>query len=302
MTSSRGEARWVLAMPGAEDLAEPMAVALGEALHRPRIRRFPDGESYVRIEGPCAAATVTVVARLHDPDPKFVPFALAASALKDLGARRICLVAPYLPYMRQDARFQPGEAVSARYFSAMLSPLIDALVTVDPHLHRIDDLARLYPVRCRVVHAAALLAERLRHEVAEPLLIGPDEESEQWVSALGERIGAPVVVLSKIRRGDRDVEIALPPMARWRGRTPVLVDDIISTGHTMTQAIAALAEAGWPAPVCMGIHGLFADDALRRLRAAGAAGIITTNTVDHETNAVDLSGLLASAVADILES
>lgn len=300
MTSNRGEARWVLAMPGAEDLAESMASALGAAVHRPRIRRFPDGESYVRIEAPCEAATVVVVARLHNPDPKFVPLALAASALKDLGARRICLVAPYLPYMRQDARFQPGEAVSAKYFSAMLSPLIDALVTVDPHLHRIDDLAQLYPVRCRVVHAASLLAERLRHEVAEPLVIGPDEESEQWVSALGARIDAPVVVLRKIRRGDRDVEIGLPPMARWRGRTPVLVDDIISTGHTMIEAIAALAEAGWPAPVCMGVHGLFADDALRRLREAGAARIITTNAVDHETNAIDLSGLLAAAVTDIL--
>jgi len=82
------------------------------------------------------------------------------------------------------------------------------------------------------MHAAPLISDWIRNEVKKPLLIGPDSESEQWVAAVARDAVAPHLVLQKVRHGDRDVEISVPEVARWRDHIPVLVDDIVSTGRT----------------------------------------------------------------------
>jgi ribose-phosphate pyrophosphokinase len=137
--------------------------------------------------------------------------------------------------------------------------------------------------------------------IERPLLIGPDVESEQWVADVAGKAGAPSVVLEKVRRGDRDVEVSVPEVEQWREHTPVLFDDIISTGHTMIETIRHLREAGMKPPVVVGVHGILAEDAEKRLLEAGAERIVTTNTVAHETNQIDLSGPVAAAVRSVLE-
>src|SRR5262249_56889549 len=105
--------------------------------------------------------------------------------------------------------------------------------------------------------------------VERPVLIGPDAESVQWVSAVAERCGAPFVILEKTRRGDRDVSITAPDGA-WNGHTPVVVDDIVSTGQTMIEATRQLRAAGSPPPMCVAIHAVFADALADALLDAGA--------------------------------
>ena len=106
-----------------------------------------------------------------------------------------------------------------------------------------------------MVHAAPLISEWIREHVANPLIIGPDSESEQWVSAVANDARAPYSVLEKVRRGDRDVEISVKNLADLGGRTPVLVDDIISSGRTMIEAVRLLTSLGGAPPVCLAIHG-----------------------------------------------
>ena len=166
-----------------------------------------------------------------------LPLLFAAATARELGASRVGLVAPYLAYMRQDRRFKPGEAVTSRQVARLLSDAFDWLVTVDPHLHRYSSLADIYSIPTHVVHAAPLIAEWIKANVTNPLIIGPDSESEQWVAAVASDVGAPYSVLEKVRHGDRDVEIRLKDLEQWKGRTPVLVDDIISTGRTMIEAV-----------------------------------------------------------------
>jgi ribose-phosphate pyrophosphokinase len=132
--------------------------------------------------------------------------------------------------------------------------------------------------------------------VARPLLVGPDAESQQWVADVAQRTGAPHVVATKVRRGDRDVEVSLPDLGPQRGRTPVVLDDIVSSAHTMIQTVGQLVAAGLPAPVCVGVHGIFARDAERALEQAGAARIVTTRSVPHPTNAIDIADLLVPAL------
>jgi ribose-phosphate pyrophosphokinase len=285
----------LLPLPGHDALAQAMAASAGFNTAELELRRFPDGESYVRIASDVAARDVALICTLADPDPVFLQLIFAADAARDLGARSVTLVAPYLAYMRQDKRFKPGEAISSRSFARLISSTFDRLVTVDPHLHRYPSLDRLYTIPASTLQAAPVLADWIGREVDEPLLIGPDSESEQWVSAIAQAIGAPHAVLSKVRHGDRDVEIALPDLSGWRGRQPVLVDDIASSGQTLIKAAGKLGEAGLKPPVVAVIHPIFAGDAYPRLKNV-TQRIVSTNSIAHESNAIDLAPLLAGAL------
>ncbi len=263
------------------------------------LRHFPDGESYVRIDAPVADREVILLCTLDRPDDKLLSLLFAAGTAKELGAVRVGLVAPYLAYMRQDRRFQAGEAVTSVHFARLLSASVDWLVTVDPHLHRRSGLDEIYSIPARVVHAAPIVSAWILQHVAAPVLVGPDAESEQWVAAVADAVGAPYVVLRKIRRGDREVEVSVPEVERWRARTPVLVDDIISTARTMTETVGHLKRVGLAPPVCIGVHAVFAGTAHADLAAAGAARIVTCNTIAHESNTIDVSDPLAEAVREM---
>lgn len=287
------------AMPGNDAFADRLARHTGMPRRELQVHRFPDGESLVRVTPPPAGDDVAIVCTLDDPDAKVMPLLMAATTLRELGASRVGLVAPYLAYMRQDTRFHPGEAVSARIFGHVLGSAFEWLVTVDPHLHRYHSLDQAWPLDGRVVHAASQVAAWIGEQVVSPLIIGPDGESDQWVRDVATRLGAPFVVASKERHGDRDVQVTLANIARWKGHTPVLVDDIISSGRTMIGALQSLEPGTSPAPVCIGVHGIFAPGAMEGLRAAGAGRIVTCNTIDSATSLIDISEDIAAVIAKL---
>lgn len=289
----------VFAMPGNEALAAALAAELAAEQGVLDHRRFPDGESYLRFRTPAAGRSVLLACSLHEPDGKALPLLLAAAALKDLGAARVGLAAPYLAYMRQDKRFQEGEAVTSAAFAQLLSRGFDWIATIDPHLHRYAAMSEIYSVPVAVGHAAPVLADYLRQRQGSVFLVGPDEESEQWVAAVGAAAGVPHVTLRKQRRGDRDVAITFSGIERFAGLKPVLVDDMISSGRTMEVAVRQLVADGFAPPVCLAVHGILAEDALARLEAAGAE-VVTTNTIPGPTARLDVTPLLAHVIAPCL--
>jgi ribose-phosphate pyrophosphokinase len=204
--------------------------------------------------------------------------------------------------MRQDRPFEPGEGVSARHFAQVLSGAFDWLVTVDPHLHRTAQLEDLYTIPARAAATAPLLADWIATHVNRPVIIGPDAESAQWAESVASAIKAPHAVLSKRRSGDETVAIKLPDLSACVGHQPVLMDDIIASGATMIEATRLLRRAGWPAPVCLAVHGVFAGNAYASLQEAGAAKIVTCNTITHASNEIDVSRLVAAAVEQSLQS
>ncbi len=261
-------------------------------------RRFPDGESYLRIHSDCTDQDCVILCNLFHPDERVLRLLFLADTLRECGARSIGLVTPYLAYMRQDKRFQPGECVSSRPFAKLLSSAFDYLVTVDPHLHRYDSLDEIYSIPSRVVQAAPLIAQWIQQRVDQPLLIGPDSESEQWVSQVAALAGAPFQVLQKERRGDYDVSVSLPDLDSATERTPVLVDDIISSGRTMLETIKHLQAAGLPRAVAIGVHGIFAGDAYAQLTEV--ADVVTTACIPHLSNQIDIAAPLADVIRDLL--
>lgn len=290
----------LLALPGAEPLADALAVHLPLAARLPLVhRRFPDGELYLRLEADPSGAEVAIVADLSRPDPQALGLRFAADLLRELGASRVGLVAPYLPYMRQDARFRPGEAITSASFGRFVSQSVDWLVTVDPHLHRRASLDEIYSIPSRVVAAAPRIARWLVASVHQPLLIGPDEESAQWVARVAQEAGCEWRVMRKHRAGDREVSVELPELSGLQDRTPVLVDDIVSSGHTLAEALRALRRARMPSAVCVVVHALFAEGAQRLLHANGASRVVACNTVVREGAAIDVLGDVAEAATGL---
>ncbi len=274
--------------------------SLGARAGELELRHFPDGESYVRVLSECAGQDVVILCSLYQPNSRVLPLLLVANTLRDLGVRRVGLIAPYLAYMRQDIRFNPGEGITSRYFAALLSDHFDWLVTVDPHLHRYDHLSEIYTIPTRVAPSAPVLAQRIRSTVKRPLLIGPDSESEQWVKEVAALAEAPYLILHKTRTGDRNVEVSIPNVERYADHSPVLIDDIVSTGHTFMETIKHLRAVGMKKPVCIAVHGVFAEGALEGLVATGASEVISCNTIVHPSNAMDVSDILAASAVELM--
>ena len=289
----------VTALPAYRAAAERLATALGLPFRITHVHRFPDGESKVTVptEPP---ETVIVCQSLDRPNDKLVALMLASATLRELGARRLLLVAPYLCYMRQDTAFHPGEAVSQRIVGRHLASLVDGLVTVDAHLHRVHDLHEAVPLDIAInLSAAQQLGEFLAGQDLDPLLLGPDAESAQWVTQVARAGNFEYAVATKDRLGDREVRIHLPEVD-FRGRCVVLVDDVLSSGLTIAMAARAAKAAGAAAVHALVTHALFAEGAEAALREAGVDHIWSTDAIPHPSNAVPLAELLAGAVRPLL--
>ncbi|AGA92264.1 ribose-phosphate pyrophosphokinase [Thioflavicoccus mobilis 8321] len=288
----------ILGFPEGMEAAQRLAQAAGRPCAAIALHRFPDGETRVRLPAELPPGVV-FYRSLDDPNAKLVELALAARTARTLGARHLTLVAPYLCYMRQDKAFAAGEAVSQQIVGRLLADWFDALITVDPHLHRVHDLAAAVPVTRAVrLSATDLMADFVaeRFAGADPLLVGPDAESEQWVAAVAAHRGLDYRVGVKARRGDRDVEVRFPPHAMG-GRHLVLVDDVASTGRTLTVAARALARQR-PASISVLVtHPLFVGEALAQLEAAGVAAVWSADSIPHPSNRLTLAPLLAAALA-----
>ena len=289
----------IIPFPGNEEMAARLAALLAAQCGRIEMRQFPDSETYLRILDDPGGRDAILLCTLDRPNDKLLQLLFAAATLRELGALRIGLVAPYLAYMRQDTRFNSGESITSCHVAAMLSSRFNYLVTVDPHLHRYKSLSDIYSIPCATAHAAPLIAAWIRNNVSNPVVIGPDSESKQWVSHVAQEAKAPFIVLAKQRHSDRDVTIAARDIGNLSNRTPVLVDDIISSGTTMIEAVRELAGRVKSAPVCIGVHGIFADDSDKFLENAGAR-VVTCNSIEHSTNAIDITAALAEAIKPCL--
>lgn len=289
----------VLAFPDYCAQAERLACRLEAPFELIELHRFPDGESLVRL--PVLLPEHVIVCRsLDQPNDKLIELMLFARTARELGVKRVSLVSPYLCYMRQDIANRPGEAVSQRIVGRLLADLFDDVLTVDPHLHRISHLHQAIPLANAVcLSATGAIGDFLRRQLSDAVLLGPDSESEQWVSGIASRIGFDYAVADKIRRGDREVDITLPE-AEFCGKSVVIIDDMASTGRTLARTIGLLQNAGARAVYAAITHPLFCGDAEAHIRAAGVKEIWSTDSIEHPSSCIKLDALLSEAIRSIL--
>lgn len=286
--------------------AQRLAQAAGLTARCIERHRFPDDELKLRLPVDAQGRLpehIVLLRSLHQPNEKLVELLLAAQTARALGARRIVLVAPYLGYMRQDKAFAPGEAVSQQIVGRFLAGLCDALITVDPHLHRVARLQDAVPVPVAVaLSGAEALSDLIAQRRPGALLVGPDAESAQWIAQAAARHGFAHAVCTKERHGDREVHIRLPDLAPHaiEGRAVVLLDDMASTGRTLAQAARLLRAAGAASVDVAVTHALFVGDALQTLAQAGVGEVWSTDCIAHPSNAVSMAEPLARALREVL--
>ena len=285
----------VVSFPESRGFAETLAHKSGKPHSCLRLEKFPDRETHLLFRTDVEGRKVFLVRSLDDPDKKLIEVLFAAHTAKELGAKQVVLVAPYLCYMRQDKRFMEGEAVSSRIIAGLFNECLDGLITVDPHLHRYKNLNDIFTMKTKRLTAVKPIAEFLKRKVKKPFVFGPDEESYQWASKVAGIMGCEADVLRKRRYSSETVMIDIKEKYDLKKRGVIIVDDVISTGHTMIEVIKDVKKLGARKIYCVCTHGIFAQDSLKKIKKLGAV-VYTTNTVKNNASKVDITGLLAKEI------
>jgi ribose-phosphate pyrophosphokinase len=282
-----------------EDLATKVAEELHSKASKLELRRFPDGERYLRVVDDVKNESVAVIQSIHHtPDELLFEYLLLVDTLKDLGAGRVTSFIPYFAYARQDERFKPGEALSFRTVTKLMESVgTDEIYTIDMHQHRVLKASEVFRIPSHNLSAMPLLADYVKRaeEVRAPLVIGPDAEAEQWAKIAAERLGTEYDVFEKKRFGDAHVEVR-PRRSNAKGRDVLIVDDIISTGGTIVEAARILLSQGANKIVVACTHPILAPGALEKMEKAGVATVVGTDTVPSPISRVSVAPLIAEEI------
>jgi len=289
----------IVAGSASSKLAERVAKQLKCKLTKPELKLFPDGELYVRIPADVKGEDVAVIqSTCYPPNQNYMELLLLLDAARDLGAKNVIAVMPYFAYARQDKRFKEGEAVSLYTVAKLIESVgTDKVYTVDMHAHRVGDIQEIFKVPARNLTAAPLLAKYLvdNYQLKDPVIIGPDDEAERWAKEAGEALGADWDYMIKERLGPEEVRIKARNL-KVEGRDAMVIDDIVSTGETMVEAIKILKKRGARKIYAGCIHAVLAGNAQEKVRKAGAEDIFATDTIEHKISKVSVAPLIADAI------
>ncbi|MFW9984961.1 MAG: ribose-phosphate diphosphokinase [Candidatus Odinarchaeota archaeon] len=266
------------------------------------VKRFPDGETYLRFLGNVEKENVIVVQSLgHQPNHYLVELFLMLDALKDLKAKHVIAVIPYFAYARQDERFKPGEAVSIKTISRLVEAAgADNIFTIDSHRHRVVDQDDLTTVPLQDLTAMAELAKYMdsKYDLHNPAVIGPDAEAGAWAKIAADTLSVEYDALEKKRFDAETVEIK-PRRLDIKDRDILIVDDIISTGNTIIKAIDILKKNGAKDIYVACTHPLLVLNALVRIYQTGAIEVVGTDTVQSAISHVSVAPVIANAVKNV---
>src|SRR3989344_411583 len=277
-------------------LAKNVARILHKPYHKLKVTHFPDSEIKLRFLTDIKGTHVVLVQSFYgNVNDCVVETLFAAETAKDLGAKKVTLVAAYFPYLRQDARFKSGECVSLRTIAKNIDEDLDKIIIIDPHLHREKTLKHIFKIASNKISANQLIVDYIKQKIKNPVVIGPDWESYKWAQKCAERIGCDFAIMEKTRYSARDVKVQLHKKIDIASKNLVMIDDMISTGHTLLEAIKAMKKLGAKKVTCFAVHGILVENALQKLRKAGAA-VITSNTIPNAAARIDVSGLIADSL------
>lgn len=281
-----------------QSIAAELAERLDEPLAPVAFDRFPDGELMASIGDvtPADGERAIVVASTPSSDAHIELLQLQDAA-HEAGYGEVITVVPYLGYARQDQAFEQGEPVSVRAVARAISTGADRVLTIDPHE---EDVCDFFDPPATPISAAARLAEPLPEDLIDPLFLSPDAGAIDLAETVREAAGTGTVdYFEKTRHSGSDVEIS-PSDTSVDGRDVVVVDDIIATGSTMSEALTILQERGANRVFVTCIHPLLAGNAVTKLSRAGVDTVYGTDTLERPCSAVSAAPVVADALADQL--
>ena len=279
----------IISGSASQSLAAELATATGRGLAHVEFDRFPDGEVMAAVPSFEGEAAV-VVGSTVSSDAHLEVLQLQ-DAVREAGATEVTTVLPYMGYARQDRAFEAGQPVSARAVARAISTGTDRVLTVNPHE---PVVCEYFDVPATAVEAGPRLADPLPADLTDPLFCSPDEGAVDLAATVRDAYGAGATDYFLKERDYDTGEVSIEPSdAPVTGRDVVLVDDIVATGSTMAEAIAAIDDRGAARVFVTCVHPLFAGNAATRLRRAGVAALVGTDTVERAVSAVSAAPAVA---------
>ncbi len=282
----------IASFPETEDICRKVAKSLGAKHTKIMTEDFPDSEFHLELkENPKNKTVVIISSMTKDPDEKLIETILAGGIAKDYGAKKVILVATYMPYMRQDKHFEKYDSFSSKHILELFRNF-DKVIAIDPHLHRIKKMQQAYG-KAESITTNWLVADYIKKRFGKEFsIVGPDAESTQWSSKVAGMLGSNVVILKKTRFSSRKIK-----QADIKGRLKenvIIIDDIISTGKTIIGAIKLARKHGAKRIIVIGIHGLLIGKSAEQIRKH--AELITSNTIQNKYAKIDVSPAIVKAL------
>lgn len=279
-----------------KSLAKKVAKSLKVPYSDINVSDFPDSEFHLVLKKNPSRKTVVIVASLaHDPNKKLLEVLLAGGIARDFGAKRVILLATYFPYLRQDKHFMKFDSFSSKHILRLFDEFSKVIV-VDPHLHRIHSMKKLYS-KAQKISTNKLIAEYIKKRFKNSFtILGPDGESRQWAEPIAKILGKKVVVLEKTRFSGTSIK--QKDIHQKLENNVIMIDDIISTGKTLAGALKIAKNHGAKHLVCIGIHAILIMNADKRIRKY--AELVTTNTIPNKYAKIDVAPLLAEKLRDLV--
>jgi len=285
--------------PASQELGRKVAEILKSKIVPVIFKTFPDGESYLRLDGDVKNEEVVIVQTTGPPqDMHLIQLFLMVDAAKNLGAKRVIAAVPYLAYARQDKRFLSGEAVSIETFIKLIEASgTDQFLTVNIHE---ESVLKKFTIPAENLSAITLLAKHFKKKgLAGAFSLAPDKGALELAEEAERILNGGCGWLRKERdrlTGEIQVE---EKKFNIKGRDVIVFDDIISTGGTTAAAVKMLKTQGAKRVYTACVHPLLVGEAQRKIMQSGAEEIVGTDCVSSPVSTVSVAPLIAEALAKI---
>ena len=261
-------------------LAEEIVSNLGKELTEATVDRFPDGEIYIHIKETVRGASVFVVQSVSPPtNDNLMELLLIIDALKRASAKQIAAVIPYYGYARQDRKQTGRVPISAKLVANIISTAgADRILTVDLHAGQIQGF---FDIPVDNMRGDPFLAKSIKNKISadEGVVVSPDVGGAKRARKVSQKLNMPLAIVEKKRDNEDGGVQVLNLIGDVAGKRCLIVDDIISTGGTLTEVAEVLKDRGCRQVEAVCTHGIFAEDALESIEASPINSITVTNTI-----------------------
>lgn len=291
----------LLAGTSNRSLAEEISQCLGQPLCRLTIKRFSDGEIFVRIDENVRGRDVFIVQSTNPPGDNWLELVLLIDAARRASAARITAVIPYFGYARQDRKDQPRVAISAKVMANMVTKSgADRVLSIDFHQHQLQGF---FDIPVDHLYASPVFIQHYRQlPLRDLVVVAPDVGSAKMARSFAQRLEASFAIIDK-RRPSANIAEVVNVVGEVRDRDCLLADDMVDTAGTLCEAVHALKRLGAKKIYCCASHPLLSGPAVDRLSAAPLEELAVTNTIFtpearrfDKLNILSVGPLLARAI------